>query len=128
MVSGMVSAFRPNASKPSPGSWLDKQLSKRARHPDEFDCGVRVLEGAVARQGRRWRFRRSAVDLLITDGWVTLQHGLKSTLHLSVDPTADGPGPRPGHVVLRAVERDSGAVLQLSVDRGVVERFGIELG
>ncbi|MCW2495348.1 hypothetical protein [Jatrophihabitans sp.] len=124
-----MNAF-PWSSGPASGSWLDNWLERRRRAPGVFDCGVRTIEGSVATEGRRWRYRPSSVDPLILDGVVTLQHGIGSTLHLRMAPAPPGdpsPGIRQHHVVLAAVERDSGALLELSVDLGEVARFGVEL-
>jgi hypothetical protein len=125
----MVGSFSSNASRPSPGSFLDRWLAKRAAHADTFDCGVRVLSGVVVGEGPRWRYRRSATDPLIVRGVVTLYHGPKITLHLTPEPGADaGPRLRPGHVQLSAVVRGSGARIQVSVPAGDLERFGLDPG
>jgi hypothetical protein len=116
-----------NSTRSSPGSWLHRRLAARARHPETFDCGVRVVAGTVGGEGPRWRYRVSAVDPLVADGVVTLHHGPNVALRLLVEPVPAGHGPRPGYRQLRAVEQQSGAQVRVSVDVGELGRFGVGL-
>ena len=126
----MLGGFPSNAANPSPGSWLDAWLHRRSRHRDEFRCGVRVVDGQqLAGESSRWTYRRSAVDPLASDGWITLWHGTGRALHLAIDPDAAAAGTdvRWRHVVLSAVERGSGARLELSVPIDEASRFGLDV-
>jgi hypothetical protein len=127
----MVGSFSSYVRGPAPGSLLHRWLAAHRQHPDSFDCGVRVIAGSVAGEGRRWRYRRSALDPLMTDGVRALNHGTKVRLYLML---AAGPfvvgahATRPGHVLLSAAEVGSSAQLQLSVPVGELERFGLDPG
>jgi hypothetical protein len=125
----VVSSFPQNWFNPEPGSVLAKLLDRFAPVPNSFESGVRVLSGSVTGESTRWRFRQSAVDPLVIGGVVELRHGRRSVLRLSVDrhsiEASDIPG-RPGHVVLAAVERSSGATVQISVEPQNLTRFGID--
>jgi hypothetical protein len=127
----MTGAFPSNAARSSPGSWLRTWLERQKRHPDAFDCGVRVQDGAVNGETSRWRYRTSAVDQPVSAALVTLHHGTKITLRLRIDgePFRDGQAPRPrrGHAVLAAVDAQSGARLLLSVPLAELVRFGVDL-
>ena len=94
---------------------------------DAFDCGVRVVQGEIAGEGRRWTYRTSALDPLVTNGVVTLNHGPKVALRLSVadlEPGASsGAGVRPFHQLLDVVDLETGARVQLSVADGNAYRF-----
>ena len=112
--------------RPSAGSWLDRWLNRHVRHPETFLCGVRVVEGRLPGESARWRHRRSAVDPLLAGRVVTLYHGPRRILRLVPDPdSVRAGGPHPGSVVVDAVERDSGARVQVSVDPGELVRFGL---
>jgi hypothetical protein len=124
----MVNSVPANWGKGSPTGWLQKRRARRARHPETFDCGVRVIDGALAGESDRWRYRISAADPLIAEGVVALNHGPDVTLRLVVDPVPSGAGRRPGHLRLTAVERGSGARVELSVSADELERFGLEPG
>jgi hypothetical protein len=125
----VVSSFPQNWFNPEPGSVLAKLLDRFAPVPNSFECGVRVVSGALTGEGTRWRYRRSAVDPLVIDGVVELHRGHRSVLRLSVDRhsvAAGGTPGRPGFVVLAAVERSSGAMVQVSVEPQNLTRFGID--
>jgi hypothetical protein len=127
----MTGAFPSNAARSSPGSWLHTWLERQKRHPDTFDCGVRVRDGSVNGETARWRYRTSAVDQRVSDGIVTLRHGTKITLRLRIDDDpfwhGEGPRPRHGHAVLAAVDAESGAQLLVSVPPAELVRFGVDL-
>jgi hypothetical protein len=127
----MTGAFPSNAARSSPGSWLHTWLEKQKRHPDTFDCGVRVRDDSVNGGTARWRYRTSAVDQLVSDGIVTLHHGTKITLRLRIDDDpfwhGEGSRPRHGHAVLAAVDAESGARLLVSVPPAELARFGVDL-
>jgi hypothetical protein len=128
----MVNSFPFSAARPAPGSVLHRWLRHHAVHPDSFDCGVRVIDGHLVGEGRRWRYRRSAVDPLITDGVRTLNHGTKVRLRLILDTDAFRDrtvgGTRVGHAVLAAVESGSGARVQISVPVSELDRFSVDPG
>jgi hypothetical protein len=121
-----------NSGRPSPGSILHGWLAGRTQPGSTFDCGVRVLEGRIAKESGRWRHRASSADPLIVDGVVTLYHGTAATLRLRLDasPRMDlggaGAGVPSGHVVLSAQETVTGAHVLLSVAIGEVGRFGFQ--
>lgn len=117
------SSFR--ALRPSPGSWLSRRLPSAPRHPDAFDCGLRVVAGTLPGASHRWRFRLSAVDPLHEGGTVVLNHGTALTLRLRVDREPAGAGPRPGYVQLSAVDVTTAARVSISAPLGEVSRFGI---
>jgi hypothetical protein len=123
-----MAGMLPGARRSTPGSLIERWMSKLQQHPDSFDCGVRVLAGTVAGEGARWQYRRSGADPLIVDHVVHLNHGTRVALRLIVDVGADAPddGVRAGHTSLRATDRDSGARLQISVNPGELWRFGIK--
>jgi hypothetical protein len=127
----MTGAFPSNAARSSPGSWLRTWLERQKRHPDAFDCGVRVQDGAVHGETARWRYRTSAVDQLVSQGIVTLHHGTRITLRLRIGSEPfrheQGPRPRRGHVVLAAVDAQSGARLQVSFPPAELVRFGVDV-
>jgi hypothetical protein len=123
-----MAGMLPNARRSTPGSFIDRFMSRLQQHPDSFDCGIRVLAGSVAGEGPRWQYRRSGADPLIVDHVVHLNHGTKVPLRLIVDTGADAPddGVRAGHTSFCATDRDSGARLQVSVNAGELWRFGIK--
>jgi hypothetical protein len=114
-----------NSRRPSPGSWISSWLLQR-RHPDAFGCGVRVVEGAVAGESSRWRFRDSAIDRHASGEVIALNHGSKVSLRLRVGEPLDL-RTRPNHVVLSAVEVTAGALVQISVPLGELATFGIDI-
>ena len=120
-----------NSFKPAEGSWLDRIFGSRP-HPDSFVCGLRVLDGTVASESARWKYRSSAVDGLLGDGIVTLHHGTGNTLRLRMDsdPTWDGsgPGPRTGYRVMSASVAGSDARVLLAVPAFHLFRFGVDDG
>jgi hypothetical protein len=113
---------------PAPGSLVERWRRKHAANPDIFECSVRVLQGRVEHEGRRWRRRRSAVDPLSLDGAIALNHGEQSRLRLIIepDPFADRLVRRrgTGDVVFCAIERETNALVQVSVRGGELLRFG----
>lgn len=124
----MVSAMPDGWRKSSPGSLLATLSARRARHPDEFACGVRVVEGTVPGESRRWSYRPSAVDPLVPDdGAVGLNHG--STTRLRLRFTGAGrrgsPPVRPHHVVWPATELGSGARVEVAADPGEADRLRV---
>ena len=117
--------------RPPPDSLIGRWLYARP-HPDSFDCGVRVVSGAVAGERSRWAFRRSAVDPLTEcDVGVVLHHGTKVTLRLVLadPPLMPGPGPsaRIGYAVIRAVVRDTDADVEVSCAVNHLFRFGVNI-
>jgi hypothetical protein len=112
-------------------SSVPKWLNREPHHPDSFQCGVRVVEGQIGGEGRRWKYRQSAVDRLIVDQVVTLTHGVGHVLRLRVAaewaPHPDQAGLRVSYAVFRAVEQTSGAMLEITVSQDDLERFGIGL-
>lgn len=125
----MVGSFASLIGRPSSGSWLDAWLQRRRRHPEAFSCGVRVVEGSAPGLGRRWRYRDSAVDPHPSDGAIALNHGSGVTLRLRlVDPVEPlAIRTRPDHLVVAGVDLRTGARIQLSVPRGELARFGIDV-
>jgi hypothetical protein len=125
----MVGSFASLIGRPSSGSWIDAWLQRRRRHPDAFSCGVRVVEGTVPGVGRRWRYRDSAVDPHAPEGAIALNHGSGVTLRLRfADPVEPvGISTRPDHLVVPAVDIPTGARVQLSVPRGELATFGIDV-
>ena len=117
---------------PSPSSLFGGFLARRARHPDEFDCAVRVLAGSVPGESRRWRYRRSAVDPLMPE-WdvVTLTHGnvvLRLSFTGETRPRCDATfgGVRLTHRVWPATEVGTGAELEVAADAGEAVRFHLD--
>lgn len=125
----MSNSFSSRGERLFPPGLVARWLRRETPHPDSFDCGVRVVRGAVPGLGSRWQYRRSAADPLILDGVVTLNHGAGRGLHLRMEdgwaPHQDRSGSRVGCVLLRAVEVSSGASVEIAVSRDEVERFGI---
>ena len=117
-----------NSWRPASGSLLGRWLARGVRHPDAFVCGVRVLSGVVPGEGERWRYRRSAVDRLVSAGVITLNHGSQVVLRLRLDVAEDQLATpartRPGHVVRSAVEQTTGARVAISADVGDIDRLG----
>ncbi|MCL2781881.1 MAG: hypothetical protein FWD74_10435 [Actinomycetia bacterium] len=116
-----------NSFRPSEGSLLDRLLAKTKRHPDVFDCGVRVRAGELPGESRRWRRKDSTVDPLPgDDGTVTLFHGAANALRLRVAPgSLTDAGHRPDEYAFDAVEQTSGATVRISVSGAELHRFGI---
>lgn len=121
----MFGRLPTNATRPSRGSWVDSWLSRRQRHPESFDCGVRVLAGELHGERARWQFRVSAVDPLTDAGAYVLHHGTQVTLRLRPDGDGIGSGPRQGHVSFAATEVVTSARVQVSVPLGELVRFGL---
>ena len=117
--------------RPAPDSLIGRWLAGWP-HPDSFDCGVRVVSGRVAGERPRWIYRRSAVDPLTEyDVRVVLHHGTKVTLRLALadPPLAPGPGPsaRIDYAVIRAVDVDTGAEVEVSCAANHLFRFGVDV-
>jgi hypothetical protein len=114
-----------NSQRPSPGSLLARWLDRARAHPDSFVCGVRVVDGALAGEGSRWRYRRSAVDRLVVDGVIELNHGSDVVLRIRFDEdeVADVSDLRlrPGYVVRSGVEQTSAARVLITCDEGQVD-------
>jgi hypothetical protein len=118
--------FPSNAAKPPSGSWLDRWLQARRPHPQSFLCGVRVVDGAIAGERTRWRYRDSAIDPH-GEGRIVLNHGPDVTLRLDEASLQPGVRTRPGDVVLLSVDVTTGATVQLSVPLGEAAAFGVEV-
>ena len=134
----MVNAFPGNSARPSDGSWVQRWLERRAPHPDSFDCAVRVVAGTVPGESARWRFRPSAVDRRPPSAIdrrspsavaeVVLHHGRSVTLRLFGAEVISHRPPRPGHVVVAAVDAVSGAGVEVSLPAGELARLGLDVG
>ena len=124
---GVVHAVPKGWTRPSPSSWLGRLLERRARHPDEFDCALRVVSGHVDGESERWRYRRSAVDPLVrADGVVHLNHGTVARLQLRfTGPRLTRPGLRQYHVAWPATEVRTGARVEVAADPSEAVRFRI---
>ncbi len=125
--------FGSNALRPAAGSLVDRWWGGNARHPDEFGCGVRVLDGAVVGESTRWRFRRSAIDRFPHDGFrggeLTLNHGhtvLRLLLPVQFPASVAERPRRTGHMICQATEAATGAHLLISVHVGQLDRFGAQ--
>ena len=117
--------------RPSPGSLIGRWFADRP-HPDSFDCGVRVVSGLVAGERSRWSYRRSAVDPLSEyDVRVTLRHGTKVTLRLALaEPPlrqAASPSAKLDYAVIRAVDSDTHADVEVSCSVNQLFRFGLDV-
>jgi hypothetical protein len=117
--------------RPSPGSLIGRWFADRP-HPDSFDCGVRVVSGVVAGERSRWSYRRSAVDPLSEhDVGVILHHGGKVTLRLALaEPPllrAANPSAKLDYAVIRAVDSDTQADLEVSCSVNQLFRFGLDV-
>jgi hypothetical protein len=109
------------------GRWFADQP-----HPESFDCGVRVVSGIVAGERSRWTYRRSAVDPLSEyDVGVILHHGTKVTLRLALaEPPivqAASPSAKLDYAVIRAVDADTQAGVEVSCAVNQLFRFGLEV-
>jgi hypothetical protein len=117
--------------RPSPGSLIGRWLADRP-HRDSFDCGVRVLSGVLAGERSRWSYRRSAVDPLSEyDAGVILHHGTKVILRLALaEPPlrqAAGLSAKLDYAVIRAVDSDTQADVEVSCSVNQLFRFGLDL-
>jgi hypothetical protein len=117
--------------RPSPGSLIGRWFADRP-HPDSFDCGVRVVSGVVAGERSRWSYRRSAVDALSEyDAGVILHHGTKVTLRLALSepplPRAASPSAKLNYAVIRAVDSDTQADVEVSCSVNQLFRFGLDV-
>jgi hypothetical protein len=117
--------------RPSPGSLIGRWFADRP-HPDSFDCGVRVVSGVIAGERSRWTYRRSAVDPLSEyDVGVVLHHGTKVTLRLALaEPPlipAAGTSAKLDYAVIRAVDADTRAGVEVSCAVNQLFRFGLDV-
>ena len=124
---------RVPAARPASGTLLDRLLKRKQRHPDEFDCAVRVVEGAVPGESARWRYRRSAVDPLVEQvpmtrqPVITLYHGPEVRLRIRFTGEQ-----RPGsatlrryHVIWPGTELTTGARVEVAADVSEADRLHI---
>ena len=116
----------PDSWRSAAGSWLSTRRDTAPLPGTTFLCGVRIVSGHLAGETRRWTFRQSAADELVTDGVVTIQHGTRSRLRLRLTSHEVAPGRRPHHAIVTASELDSAAVLEVSLPAGELVRFGID--
>jgi hypothetical protein len=122
---------RSRAVRPAPGSVLDRLLRSRQRHPGEFDCAVRVVEGEVPGESARWRYRRSAVDPLLGQDPVTLlpvvalNHGpdVRLLIRFTGQQRPGGATLRRYHVIWPGVELTTGARIEVAADVSEADRF-----
>ncbi len=113
---------------PSSTSVLGHVLAKRARHPDEFDCAVRVVAGAVPGEATRWRYRRSAVDPLMLD-WdiITVTHGsVVLRLRFTGENRPRSGSVRVHHRIWPATDVPTGASVEIAADAGEAVRFRLD--
>lgn len=107
---------------------LSRLLGRRAHHPDEFECAVRVVSGSIPGESAKWRYRRSAVDPFMPEvDVVTVTHG---DVVLRLRFTGSGQ-PRNGNVRLHhrvwpAVELTSGARVEVAADAGEAVRLHVD--
>jgi hypothetical protein len=116
--------------RPPPDSLIGRWFAER-RHPDSFDCGVRVTSGVVAGERSRWTYRRSAVDPPSEyDVGVILHHGTKVTLRLTLaDPPlvqAASPSAKLDYAVIRAVDAATQAGVEVCCAVNQLFRFGLD--
>jgi hypothetical protein len=122
----MVHTFPGNSGRPSDDSFIGRLLARSKPHPDSFVCGVRVRDGAVAGERRKWSYRRSAVDRLVSEGVVTLNHGDDVALRLRLSPEAVAPTGldlRDNWIVFAATETATGAELLITLDSAEIDRI-----
>jgi hypothetical protein len=116
--------------RPSQDSLIGRWFADRP-HPESFDCGVRVVSGIVTGERSRWTYRRSAVDPLSEYSvGVILHHGTKVTLRLALaEPPivqAASPSAKLDYAVIRAVETDTQAGVEVCCAVNELFRFGLE--
>jgi hypothetical protein len=123
----MANGIPSNSIRPAAGSLIDRLMNRAAGHPGSFVCGVRVVTGEVAGESRNWRYRSSAVDRLVSDGIVTLNHGTDVVLRLRI---ASGEVAntaelrlRTNWVVRSAQEQTSGAQVLVTFDGAELDRL-----
>lgn len=93
-------------------SWLGRWLSRRPS-ANEFDCGVRVVDGELDGEGPQWSYRPSALDSLPVGGEIVLTHGQTRLRLTDVDDEIDQTA-RSGLRVWVATEVESGARVLLA--------------
>jgi hypothetical protein len=114
--------------KPGAGSLLGRFFARRQRHPDEFDCAVRVVAGTVDGETDQFRYRRSALDPLVLDDVHELTHGtVRLRLRGFGEPrSVTGLRVRSDHVVWSAELADGSATVELAADVEVTSRLGMD--
>ena len=122
---GAVWSVPTSWATPSSTSLLGRFLARQARHPDEFDCAVRVVAGELPGEAGRWRYRRSAVDpLMPASDVVTLTHGrVVLRLRFTGDTRPRSGSVRSHHRIWPATELTTGALVEVAADAGEEVRF-----
>ena len=113
---------------------LARRKARRTRHPSEFACAVRVIEGVVPGESSKWSYRRSAVDRLVVQDpdtlspIITLTHGagVRLTIRFTGSESPGAPPIQPHHKVWEAIETTTGAHIEVAADPFEADRLKIQ--
>jgi hypothetical protein len=118
----MVFALPGEGRFASPAQALARALRGNPSVSEAFNCGVRVVSGALEGEARYWRYRASFVEPQREDDVTVLHHG-DQVLRLRLTSGPRSHRLRPGYVRMTAQIVDSDVEIKMSCRPEMVHRL-----